>query len=310
MFWRTLFSRVFFPVVLFGSVLTSHQLIQAGWEMGPIVFGSILASTSLILLVQRWAPFDPEAAGTPTDFQIDLAHMISTGLTAEVVKAVLFGALFMGAAFLSSLAGGDLWPTTWMWPAQLALALLISDFGAYWFHRLAHQVPLLWRVHAMHHSSERLYVLASGRNHPLNVMFSYSCQVIPLVLLGVPAEIIALISVFTGVHGMLQHSNVDLHYGFWNWIFATADLHRWHHSADFEESNTNFGSNLILWDIVFQTRYLPSDRTKPVEAGLGTTKIPDTWWAHITSPFYLDRYETGDGAASGSRTHTPEGTGS
>jgi sterol desaturase/sphingolipid hydroxylase (fatty acid hydroxylase superfamily) len=74
-----------------------------------------------------------------------------------------------------------------------------------------------------------------------------------------------------------------------NWVFSTADLHRWHHSADFAESNTNFGSNLILWDIVFRTRYLPEGR--PQRVGIVGLTMPDNFFAHLASPFVLRRLQ-------------------
>jgi sterol desaturase/sphingolipid hydroxylase (fatty acid hydroxylase superfamily) len=98
-----------------------------------------------------------------------------------------------------------------------------------------------------------------------------------------------LVSVFTAVHGLLQHANVDMHHGPLNWIFATADLHRWHHSRDVMESNTNFGSNLILWDVVFGTRYLPSGR-EPRHVGLSDVQVPDNFFHHLALPFTLGRY--------------------
>ena len=91
--------------------------------------------------------------------------------------------------------------------------------------------------------------------------------------------IIALTSVFTGVHGLLQHCNVDLKHGIFNHIFATADLHRWHHSADFDESNRNFGNNLSIWDTLFGTRYLPGGH--PEDVGLGDVRLRENFLAHL-----------------------------
>jgi sterol desaturase/sphingolipid hydroxylase (fatty acid hydroxylase superfamily) len=65
-----------------------------------------------------------------------------------------------------------------------------------------------------------------------------------------------------------------------------AELHRWHHSRTERESNTNYGSNLILWDIVFGTRFLPADREPPADIGIaGLSAFPMTWWQQLLSPF-------------------------
>jgi sterol desaturase/sphingolipid hydroxylase (fatty acid hydroxylase superfamily) len=234
-------------------------------------------------------PADASWRGSPKDWSIDLLHMGSTGLTTEAWRALTAGLLYGAAVWLSQGVGGSLWPSAWPWWAQLSLALLLGDFGAYWVHRGCHESSLLWRVHAMHHSSERLYVFASARNHPMNAILAYGSQLLPVSLLGAPVEVIALLSVFTGVHGMLQHANIDLRHGWLNWVFATADLHRWHHSTEFEESNTNFGSNIILWDIVFRTRSLPEGR--PEAVGVADLDMPDNFITHLLSPFTLSRYQ-------------------
>jgi sterol desaturase/sphingolipid hydroxylase (fatty acid hydroxylase superfamily) len=94
-----------------------------------------------------------------------------------------------------------------------------------------------------------------------------------------------MFGIFVAVNGMLQHCNVKMRFGFLNWIFATAELHRWHHSKKLEESNTNFGNNIILWDILMGTRFCPSDRLPHSEIGLPDgTNFPETYWGHILTP--------------------------
>ena len=143
----------------------------------------------------------------------------------------------------------------------------------------------------MHHSSERLYVLSSGRNHPMNVLLTYTCQAGPLIALGAGPEVLALVAVFTSVHGMLQHANIDLRHGWLNHVFATAELHRWHHHTDFHIGNHNFGSNLVLFDQLFGTRYLP-DGEDCRQVGLPDLHLPTNLLHHLASPFRLRRYET------------------
>ena len=65
-----------------------------------------------------------------------------------------------------------------------------------------------------------------------------------------------------------QHSNLKLRLGPLNWIFSMAELHRWHHSPVVEEANHNYGGNLIIWDVVFGTRWLPPDRESPAKIGM------------------------------------------
>jgi sterol desaturase/sphingolipid hydroxylase (fatty acid hydroxylase superfamily) len=86
-----------------------------------------------------------------------------------------------------------------------------------------------------------------------------------------------------------------------NWIFSMAELHRWHHSRLVRESNTNYGQTLILWDIVFGTRFLPTDREPPPDIGIANLDaFPMTWWAQMLSPFRWSRIRA-ESAAIGSR---------
>jgi len=174
---------------------------------------------------------------------------------------------------------------------QLAIALLLGEFGAYWAHRVCHLTATGWRIHAVHHSAEALHLWAAGRTHPFNTVLIFTAQSVAVVLLGAPAAVIALMAVFTGVNGLLQHANIRVRPGLLNWVVSTAEHHRWHHSRDLAESNTNFGNNLIVWDRVFGTYYAPRDRRSGDAVGISGTMLPESLWGHWLTPFVLHRYQ-------------------
>ncbi|MEZ4316009.1 MAG: sterol desaturase family protein [Myxococcota bacterium] len=289
---RALISWSAFPLILGGAVFGSHALFVAGWSAPFAVFSVTFTAAIPLLLLQLRMPATEAWRGRPQDFRLDLLHMVSTALTGDLWRAISFGVAFAVSVWLAETLGTSLWPSHWPLLAQFALAMVVGDFGAYWVHRTLHNVPVLWRVHAMHHSSERLYVFSATRNHPANVILAWGSQALPLIVLGAHEHVLVLMSVFTAVHGMLQHANVDFRHGVLNHVFATADLHRWHHSADIDESNSNYGSNLIIWDWVFGTRNLPRDRRHPERMGLAGMELPDNWFSHLASPFVLERYAT------------------
>jgi sterol desaturase/sphingolipid hydroxylase (fatty acid hydroxylase superfamily) len=92
-----------------------------------------------------------------------------------------------------------------------------------------------------------------------------------------------------GVNGFLQHANVDMRVRGLHWIFATPDLHRFHHSTDLREGNSNFGGNLIIWDVIFGTRYLPSERRGPATVGLSDSSMIPGYVRHLGVPFLWRR---------------------
>ena len=165
--------------------------------------------------------------------------------------------------------------------------LLIAEFGRYWIHFAAHKLPWLWRLHAIHHSPNRLYFLNAGRFHPLEKILFQLPEVVPFILLGTNIETITLYFVFNSIHGLFQHSNIRVRLGWLNYVFSMTELHRWHHSKRIEESDRNFGNNLILWDLVFDTFHYPKG-FEVDDIGVLNTEYPKNYWDQIRAPFNKD----------------------
>ena len=128
--------------------------------------------------------------------------------------------------------------------------LLSADFLRYWLHRAYHEVAFMWPFHAVHHSPHKLYWMNVNRFHPLDKASQYIFDAMPFVLLGVSEEVLALYFVFYAVNGFFQHCNIDVRLGVLNYVVSGPELHRWRHSIHPEESNQNYGNNLIVWDDV------------------------------------------------------------
>ena len=284
---RTLPSILFYVVVLGGGVVSATLLRAESLHPAAVVPLITAAAGAIVLVVQRFAAFTDSWRDYAHDLKVDVLHAVfSTGGASALLELIVVGWLVVAAEWASTTLGVTLWPTELALPLQLGLALVVGDFGAYWLHRLCHNSALFWRIHAVHHSSEKLYGVNSARNHPINVMTAYLASVGPLVLLGATGEVLLLLSIFTSVNGVVQHSNIDLKLGPLNWVFASPSLHRRHHHVTVERSNTNFGSNLILWDIVFGTRALP-DGERNDEVGLPDMMFRSNFWQHLGSPFCI-----------------------
>lgn len=152
---------------------------------------------------------------------------------------------------------------------QVILAVALGDFVVYWFHRACHRVPLLWRFHAVHHTSEHLDWLAAHREHPLDGLFTMACLNLPALLLGVRMEVLAGVAVFRGLWSIFVHSNVRLPLGPLRVLLGAPELHHWHHAR--VETTHNF-ANLAPWlDWVFGTYHCPEGEER---WPLG---IPEAW---------------------------------
>jgi ornithine lipid hydroxylase len=220
------------------------------------------------------------------DILTDIAHQtISMGLSQALRVALIF--LFFSVLTLPAESYALIsWPITWPIWAQVILGLVVAEFGEYWRHRLFHEWPFGWRFHSVHHSSRRLYFLNAPRFHFVDLCLAGFAAAIPLALFGATPLVAALVGIFTGLHGNWQHANVRYKLGWFNWIFAGGELHRWHHSSDIRHTNSNYGNNLIIFDVLFGTRCLPEREQDVEQLGLGEHDkcFPQTWWRQLLVP--------------------------
>jgi len=273
-----------FPVMMIAGLMMTHAFIASGMPMLVAAYLVIFTSMALMFLLESRFIYRPRWAKADNDVRTDMLHgAISYVLIPLLEKPLLIVLLAGSADWLSRQFGGQLWPDDWPLWAQLILALLASDAGRYWGHRLAHEVPFLWRFHAVHHSPKRLYWLNAVRQHPVDRIWFYFTEIIGLILLGAHGEVIALYAVFNAIHGFFQHTNIDVRLGPLNWIVNVAELHRWHHSVRPDDSNNNYGNNLIVFDVLFGTRYLPPDDVDQI--GLINRDYPQTYWQQFLAPF-------------------------
>ncbi len=282
---EVLFSWAIFPVALFGSVALAIAAFESGGTAGLALLLGLGFGYLVVIAGERLVPFVPDWNQSHGDIGTDMAWG-GTGLATGAVFGIGTTAIgaFVGSV-LSVWFGSSIWPVDWPLAAQLLLAVVVVEFFHYWIHRFEHEWDWLWRVHATHHSAPRLYWLNALRFHFLDTALLNLGFIAPLVALGAPAPVFTLWIVLSSVHGICQHANMQIRCGPLNWIFSMAELHRWHHSRLVQESNTNYGQNIILGDIVFGTRFLPSDRTPPKDIGIANLPaFPMTWWAQLLSP--------------------------
>jgi sterol desaturase/sphingolipid hydroxylase (fatty acid hydroxylase superfamily) len=138
------------------------------------------------------------------------------------------------------------WP---VWAGAFA-AVVLLDFNRFVQHVLLHKVPLLWRIHRLHHSDLDFDFTTQLRFHPFEVVFSIGCYSLFIVAFGLPAVGIFLYSLLTAMTGFLQHGNVRIWPSFESilrWFIIPPDLHLIHHSRNVVEANSNFGL-LSIWD--------------------------------------------------------------
>jgi sterol desaturase/sphingolipid hydroxylase (fatty acid hydroxylase superfamily) len=183
------------------------------------------------------------------------------------------------------------WAASLPFWVRVAAGMVIGEVGAYWGHRWSHEIPFLWRFHALHHSAEEIDWLVHTRVHPVDMVFTRFCAFAPMYLLGLgqPAAnqfdlAPYLVTVAGTVWGFFIHSNLKWRLGWLEWAISSPAFHHWHHTNDGPEFiNRNYAPMLPWVDKCFGTLYLP-DGQWPHRYGTDTA-VASGLVAQLVEPF-------------------------
>jgi len=273
-----------YPATLLLAIGAHLALLNAGFPVITSAYLPVLVSALLVTGLEHAIPYRPDWKPRRSDIENDALFMIVVQVLLPRMVALLAVITLLDPLRSLRPAMAALWPDHWSLAAQVLFMLISAELLRYWLHRLAHTWPLLWRLHAVHHSPEKLYWLNVGRFHPLEKALQFVLDALPFMLLGVGEQVVALYFVFYSINGFFQHSNIRLRYGLLNYLISTAELHRWHHSRISDESNHNYGNNLIVWDLVFGTWFLPTEGSIS-DIGLRNPDYPKSFAAQMSAPF-------------------------
>lgn len=198
---------------------------------------------------------------------------------------VVFNSLLLRLVFPSAAVGVALFTNAEQWGLlahiavlsdapllALILGVLLLDCLIWAQHRLFHTIPVLWRLHRMHHADLDLDVTSGLRFHPLEILLSMIIKTVAIVVLGLPVMAVLVFEILLNASAMFNHANVRLPSRVDKWlrlIIVTPDMHRVHHSWHLDEAHSNFGFNLPWWDRLFGTyRAQPRDGHQGMTIGL------------------------------------------
>lgn len=233
-----------------------------------------------------------------------------SNLAIVALDALLVRVLFPGAAIGVALAleGHGLLPALGIGGAgAVALGVVLLDLAIYLQHRLFHAVPLLWRLHRMHHADLDFDVTTGLRFHPGEIVLSLLIKMAVVAAFGIPALAVLLFEVLLNATSLFTHANLRLP----SWLDAglrlvlvTPDMHRVHHSVLRAETDSNFGFNLAVWDRLFGTyRPQPAAGHEAMTIGLPIFRDPAELRLDrlLTQPFRDDASGRVPGSAAGRR---------
>ena len=223
----------------------------------------------LLLLAERHWPRRQQAA----QWRLRWTANLGLSLGSTVLARVLLGAGAIGAAGLAQAQGWGLLTVLalphWL---QWALSLLLLDLLIYGQHRASHTVPVLWRLHRVHHSDMQIDATTGLRFHPIEILLSMLLKMAAVIALGAPPLAVLVFEVLLNACAMFNHANLDLSPRVDRWVrvlLITPDLHRVHHSVHGDEMRSNYGFSVPWWDRLFGSyRAQPRDGHTTMRLGL------------------------------------------
>uniref|UniRef100_Q01SW7 Sterol desaturase n=1 Tax=Solibacter usitatus (strain Ellin6076) TaxID=234267 RepID=Q01SW7_SOLUE len=239
----------------------------------------------LVLLVLIFVPLERLWARHPQKvfrkaFATDLAYYFLNSLLPKLLLILPLSGIAWG---LHHLEPNRLYSWLGQMPllVRLAAAIIVGDFGSYWGHRWMHEVPVLWRFHAVHHSAEEMDWLVNTRAHPLDMVFTRFCGLFPVYVLGLAQPtgnkvdmVPVLLAIVGTIWSFIIHANVGWRFGWLEYLVSTPAFHHWHHTKDGPEYiNKNYAAMLPWLDQWFGTFYLP-ETAWPLRYGTDTRMAP------------------------------------
>lgn len=167
----------------------------------------------------------------------------------------------------------------WLIVAEM---IVLSDFIFYWTHRMAHRIPLLWRFHAVHHSTQHMHAMAALRVHP-GESYALVINTLPLFALGFPLDALAAVAPISFLYALLIHSNLPFSARRLSYVVNSPSFHRWHHSLVYRGDGSNFAGFFPLFDRLFGSYYYPKE--PPEALGIDDEHMPENYAAQMLYPF-------------------------
>ena len=212
----------------------------------------------------------------------DIVHtVVGQGFGNQLGEAIVAGVLAVSAGWAGSRLDLAPWPASWPLALQVLVGVLLADGLEYARHRASHRYDWLWRIHALHHSVDRMHVLKSGRGHFIDMVLRHLTVFLPLALIGTPTTILLAYVAAVTVLGGIGHSNVDMWLpGFLHRLVMTPHVHRIHHARDGDLALANYANVFPLWDVLFGTFSDPA-RVRLTGFGIEHDTMPASLWGQI-----------------------------
>ncbi|WP_266183038.1 sterol desaturase family protein [Dyella humicola] len=282
-------SMVAFALVIVATVLGGSRVPVGDFPDHTPYIGldwfilDLLGSTLVFVVIEKLFPLYKGQSLFRKEWQTDLKHFavnhFIVGLALLVVNFLLhhlFGWLVRSdfQQFVQHIR----------FVPQLLLCVLVADLAQYWAHRAYHEVPFLWRFHAVHHSVKTMDWLAGSRQHMFELIATRVCVLAPLYILGFSEAVMNAYIIVVGFQAVFNHANVHLRWGPLKYVIVTPNFHHWHHASDDEAIDRNYAAHYAFLDYLFGTA-VKSPKKFPERYGVVGDYMPDGFVRQQLFPF-------------------------
>lgn len=254
-------------VLLGGATVQFSAIRQTPYSLGLDWFVVSLFFSALVFIpIEKMLAVRPMSPLRP-GWRTDLGYFF---LSHVLVQFLLIAATATTTPIADALALPVVHDTIQAWPVwlQFLVAVFVADLFQAGLHRAYHNVPFLWRFHAVHHSTRNMDWLAGSRIHLFEVIATRSAVLLPLVLLGFSAPAINAYVILVGIQAVLAHANLRINFGWLEYVLVTPRYHHWHHARHKDYLDVNYAIHLPLVDMLMGTFRRPPKGQWPDEYGV------------------------------------------
>lgn len=265
--------------------MTDWLMMHEGYLRFTLYLGVLIL---MLLLEQRFS------ARPPVQNKLNRwLNNIAIAWTGAILARIAIPSATVATAVWASAHNIGLFP--WLKLSEfvaIPLGIICLDLAIYWQHRLFHAVPWLWRIHALHHADRDVDASTAGRFHPLEILFSLCFKTLLIIVLGCSPICAIAFTLLLNTSATFNHSNITLPRAMERLLrlaIVTPSVHRIHHSADPQETNSNFGFFLLCWDRLFKSyRHSAKNGEQNLLIGLDLNPAFDTTslTAQLTFPWH------------------------
>ncbi|HEX6722437.1 MAG TPA: sterol desaturase family protein [Burkholderiaceae bacterium] len=284
--WLALWS---FVLIAASALLGGHKVPVNDFPDNTPYIGldwfvlDLLGSSLIFIFIEKLFALRRDQPVFRPEWQTDLHHFIVNHMLVGFVllAANLLVHKLFGWAANDGIRG---WVANLNFFVALFLIVLVADLVQYWTHRAYHEVPLLWRLHAVHHSVKTMDWLAGSRQHIIELLITRTLVLAPIYVLGFSKEVIDAYIVIVGFQAVFNHANVSVRLGPLRYLIVTPNFHHWHHSQDREALDRNYAAHFAFLDYAFGTA-VKSDREWPEAYGVLGDYVPNGFLKQTAFPF-------------------------